>query len=1776
KVLMLRGIERAFVRGGREVFNEVIEQKLHRALISFPYPVIAVLQGDTVGAGFLVAALCDVMVCDEDARYGYTDPDRQFYPTTGEARLFSERFGDVRAQELLYRSATSTGRQLRTKGWTSPIVPAADVEAYARQLASTLATKSQDALRLLKQHLTRNLAGLVEALAPVDVADAAEESEAKTLVAPTDRIRLDTPADRVLAITFAIADAENLVADLGRIFADLQQDTWYKAIVLGSDDPEFLFAVPDAAVLEAQRLILGSKIPLVSALTRNAKGSAWLIAQSCDACVYSRDGVHSLANVRPALAQTAAALFAHRLGNDAASEILLTGADYSGGELRQRVGTVVVSERDHVVAAAVEIAESWARLPRATLAAWKDEAAATLRQEIERMPAAAAWALAEEAPASHAAPVAISLQSNVVTATAYPEGIVVVTMEDREAKNMFSEALLKGVKEAFAQIERTPGYKVVILTGYDSYFASGGTKESLLAIQQGTAKFTDYDIYQSALDCKLPVIAAMQGHGIGAGWPMGMFADIVLLSEESQYVSPYMNYGFTPGAGATWILPEKLGQDLARESLLTAQPYVGRELRERGVTLRVLPRSEVKPAALALARQIAQASRGRLAGLKEQLTAYVHHPLEEAYRLELAMHEQTFVGRSDTLAQIESTFRHEQVHSPAPVIEALPVAARANSSVDGDALRTVSATLKALLANELQMRESDVDDHTQFVELGLDSISGVTWVRKINEKYQTSIEATKIYSHPTLTQLSRYVRNEAEKKGTLPKQAATVSASAATAKSAAPQRELATKLSLEKRAMRRGRTAAKTAAGTPAPQGPQSIAVIGMAGRFPQANNLDEFWQNIAQGRNCVAEVPPTRWDLSEWYQPGEAVAGKTNSQWAGTIDGHDLFDPLFFSISPTEAEHMDPQQRLFLQACWHSIENAGYDARRLSGSKCGVFVGCADGDYHQLSRQHQLSAQGFTGSAMSILAARVSYFLNLQGPCISIDTACSSSLVAMAQACDSLVSGSSDLALAGGVYVMVGPEMHIKTAQAGMLSPEGRCFTFDQRADGFVPGEGVGVVLLKRLADAERDGDLIHAVIHGWGLNQDGKTNGITAPNPESQTRLEQQVYDQYQIDPENIQLVEAHGTGTKLGDPIEVEGLRNAFRKYTQEKAYCALGSVKSNIGHCLAAAGIAGALKLILALKQRQLPPTINFERLNEHIDLKESPFYVNGQLRDWTPRGPQGRQAATSSFGFSGTNAHIVIGEYLPPVQVRGPVAAVTQGAKIIIPLSARTPEALTQKAVDLLDFIRKESRPIDLFELAYTLQVGREAMEERLGILAGSIEQLAETLEAHLQGGPRLDDVYQGRVKRGNESMGIIGQDDDAKEAVVATWIAGGKLSKLLELWIDGLELDWSRLYGEVKPRRIALPLYPFAKERYWIEPDAATSLPAGRSSSAFLHPLLHSNTSDLHGQRYSSTFTGEEFFLTDHRVRTNGSSVEKVLPGAAYLEMARAAIEQALPDRPESSDLELHDTVWLKPFVVDAHRRLSIALSGHHDGPIDYEIYSTEGGHETVHCQGQARFRRHSGPARLDLDQLRHRMTHGHLAATDLYALCTTMGLHYGLAHQGITAIHLGDQQLLADLHLPAVVDGSAGDYVLHPSLIDSALQASIGLIVDVNRIPASPPVPFVVESLRILSRCTRDMAAWVRPAVGSKPEDKTAKVDIDLCDRSGNVCVQVRGFASRVLESEVKALPGATTPLLHIKATRLPEPSSPSAPFDGAFYERLIADVANRHVSVDDAVELG
>ena len=350
--------------------------------------------------------------------------------------------------------------------------------------------------------------------------------------------------------------------------------------------------------------------------------------------------------------------------------------------------------------------------------------------------------------------------------------------------------------------------------------------------------------------------------------------------------------------------------------------------------------------------------------------------------------------------------------------------------------------------------------------------------------------------------------------------------------------------------------------------------------------------------------------------------------------------------------------------------------------------------------------------------------------------------------------------------------------------------------------------------------------MILGSGINQDGRTNGITAPSVKSQIELERAIYAKYKIDPELISYVETHGTGTKLGDPIELEALATVFKEKTTKTGFCALASVKSNIGHTSAAAGVAGLQKVLLSMRHRTLAPSLNVTTENSHFDFKNSPFYISREKHAWYVAPGSLRRAAVSSFGFSGTNAHMVIEEYPPPSDE---ALSSCENVPVIVPLSARGGEQLRQRARDLLEFIREpqpcvrqaapptgSSRPMDLAAVAYTLQIGREAMEERLGFVVNSIDQLAEKLNAYLNGDEDIEDAYCGRVEPQSEGMTIIGRDDDMQEAI-DKWIARKKLSKLLDLWTRGLSFDWNKLYGDLLPRRISLPTYPFAKEHYWID-----------------------------------------------------------------------------------------------------------------------------------------------------------------------------------------------------------------------------------------------------------------------------------------------------------------------------------------------------------------------
>ncbi|CAM4024821.1 SDR family NAD(P)-dependent oxidoreductase [Bordetella tumulicola] len=1440
KTVLLIGRHAAAWQGDRDCGNAAVRDALYAALMALPCPVIAVTPQGASGSGLLLAAMCDFLQAGAEAIHGFVDVNGAYLPSQAEDRYLRERLGDAVADELLYRSAPCSGRQLNERGWSCRVAPGTQCVDEALAFAAVLAKKPQRALHLLKNHLARDLSPLAAVFSPYQP-DRTSAVGGQVIV-----VRLGDDATQLSQLAQINAVFDRLATQPGNT----------SVIILVGGLRGFLpelqsqQADPDAFIDLLSRL-QAAPVPVIAALEGDVEGLAWLFALACDAVVHNRHARYTVTSAWSGrAARHVAALGAMRLGAPLGYEMALSERAYEGSELPTQTVFLRMAEKAQVVVRAQELASHWTAWPRAALTGWKQAQAQRYAALLAALPSFALHehASAVVAPATHSAALAhnIALASSVVSVQAYADGVVVVTLADRAAKNMFSPDLIAGLSEAFAHIAAMPSYKAVVLTGFDSYFATGGTVQTLLAIQEGQAQFTDERIFQAAMDCQLPVIAAIQGHAIGGGWSFGMFADVVLLSEESRYLSPYMDYGFTPGAGSTLMLPAKMGYDLARETLLSAQEISGQELKARGIALHVLPRKNVLAAAVALARHLACRPREALIAQKRMWTDVLRQTREAAYRQELLMHEETFVGNTGTLTTIRSRFGDtDAVNAPVAPVALVPRETVASGS-------EIRESLKIMLAQELFLQADEIEDDTPFIDLGLDSITGVTWVRKINETYGTGIAATEVYSHPTLGEIAGLVMRAMQAAGEpegMPMAASVTVAAKETASSPVAAKTSAPLATKRRLASWRGQAQAAPRlvsqsvvvpphAPKPIPQRSDSmrapIAIIGMAGQFAQAKNIDEFWQNLVQGRDCISEIPATRWDSETYYRSGLAAPGKTNSRWLGALEEYDLFDPLFFSISPTEAENMEPQQRVFLQTCWHGIENAGYSPGSLSGQLCGVFVGCGPSEYHQIAPTQQLSAQGFTGAASSILASRISYFLNLRGPCMAIETACSSSLVAVANACDSLNTGGSDLALAGGVYVMAGPAMHIMTAQAGMLSVDGRCFSFDQRANGFVPGEGAGVVVLKRLADAQRDHDRILGVIEGWGINQDGKTNGMTAPNQAAQSELLQSVYRRFDIDPAQIQLIEAHGTGTKLGDPIEVAGLKAAFGAFTHNNAYSALGSVKSNIGHCLTAAGIAGVIKVVQALRHQTLPPTINYQQCNEHIQLDGSPFYINDQRRAWDVAPGQRRRGAVSAFGFSGTNAHLVLAEASATVATRAPVNVLTEDGKLMIPLSARTEAQLRQKAEDLLAFLRRHPET-SLTDIAYTLQVGRDAMGERLGLLAGSVDMLVTQLQAFVSGEPNAAGVYQGQVKRNRDEIKLIAQDEEMQEMVVGKWLGERRLSKLLALWAKGLAFDWSRLYGADKPQRIELPNYPFAKEHYWLVPEiptASSALVAGHRQVA--------------------------------------------------------------------------------------------------------------------------------------------------------------------------------------------------------------------------------------------------------------------------------------------------------------------------------------------------------
>ncbi|ACL75230.1 SDR family NAD(P)-dependent oxidoreductase [Ruminiclostridium cellulolyticum] len=1004
----------------------------------------------------------------------------------------------------------------------------------------------------------------------------------------------------------------------------------------------------------------------------------------------------------------------------------------------------------------------------------------------------------------------------------------------------------------------------------------------------------------------------------------------------------------------------------------------------------------------------------------------------------------------------------------------------------------------------------------------------------------------------------------------------------------------------------------------------QDIAIIGISGRYPLADDLDEFWENLRNGRDCVTEVPPSRWDASEYYDPDQdnAKYGKMYSKWGGFINDPEFFDALFFKISPKEAVGMDPQERLILQSVWSSIEDAGYTGASIKeyvknkdGRDVGVFMGATTNAYRLIAMDEWYKGNRVVPTANPwAIANRISFIFDFHGPSIPVDTACSSSLTAIHLACESLQKGDCSMAIAGGVNLHLHPSEYVLRSQLKMLSPTGRCHSFGAGADGYVPGEGVGSILLKPLNAAVEDHDHIYAVIKGTSINHGGRANGFTVPNPNAQGDLILKALRNANIDARSISLVEAHGTGTSLGDPVEISGLAKAYREYTKDNGYCAISSAKSNIGHLESASGIAGVTKLVLQFKHKKLVPSLHCEELNPNIYFDTTPFYVQRQLSDWEQpktiiNGEEKtfpRRAAISSFGAGGTNVHLILEEY------QMPVAKTCEEEPELIVLSAKNDERLAEYAKNILNKLKKESATslgsemkagttshikdeilqmvsgildidcdeidpleemvgygfepvsltalaevinnrfecdissdifkeypsvysiseyisrysrdyniglytdenskesdISLKDMAYTLQVGREPMEERLAMVVSSVGELEEKLSAYCAG-KSIESTYTGRVKTGKAAKLLKAKAKEQEESIKGLLI-GRQLHELAQLWVGGIDINWNRLYISSTPNRVSMPTYPFTKERYWLtdmEKDGDNVLTGTLSSS--LHPMIDVNVSTLEEQCFKKTLSGREHFIEDHVIEGN-----VILPGSAYIEMAIVAGNLSTNLGKVS---KIINTVWERPLIIGKRpEELFISLYPT-DNNVEYSIWSGDpAGDRFIHAGGMVSYDYEQQAKEIEvinIDSVRNRCTE-HKKGEELYENLDKAGFNYQDGFKTIKNIWGNDKEALSRIILHQKLSADFNMYNLHPSILDGAFQSITGIADDDVLNSGTVYLPFALGEVEIMGQLDKECYAY---AVLTKAEKNSnvKKFDIKILNSIGQTVVRIKDLSLR------------------------------------------------------------
>ncbi len=1190
-------------------------------------------------------------------------------------------------------------------------------------------------------------------------------------------------------------------------------------------------------------------------------------------------------------------------------------------------------------------------------------------------------------------------------------------------------------------------------------------------------------------------------------------------------------------------------------------------------------------------------------------------------------------------AKVEAP-KHAAAAAPAPASE--PAAGAAAAPADmGSLEERLRTDLWAIIVEILGVSDDDADFDADMSVFGFDSLTFTEFTDTANRKFGLDITPVVFFEYPTLGGLAGHVCRE--------NSARLAKYYGVAAGAGAPAGAAATPASAPAASFASAGFAAPAASFAPAPAAApaqagaaparglanEPIAVIGMAGAMPQAADLEQFWENMVAERDCITEVPASRWDWRELYGDNEE-RNKSTAKWGGWMLEIDKFDARFFGISPREAEITDPQALIYLETVYAAIEDAGYKPSDLSGTNTGNYVGVGNYDYKDLYQMYDVELQPYTltGSFHTILINRVSYMLNITGPSIPIDTACSSALVAVHMAVEAIWLGHCPMAIAGGVNTNSSYRDHFSIAKSSMLAADGRCKTFDSRADGYTRSEGTGAILLKPLSAAERDGDRIYGTIIGSDTNHGGHTNTLTTPSPNLQAELLINTWRRTGVEPETITYFEAHGTGTSLGDPIEVSGMIKAMTQLYADRGkqlpkdkHVWIGSVKSNVGHLERAAGIAGVLKVLLAFQHKTLPASINIIEVNPYIKLDDTPLQIVRHTQPWeVPVDANGaerfpRRAGVSSFGMGGVYGHIAMQSYAPKT---APAAPQVEGPHLFV-LSAKAEDRLREYAGRLAQFLAKNgvglggggykfpgretltseltvlagqvlginpseldpagdmveagfdaltmtryaksiadkygyeppaelfsqhhtidllagqlanreervqaSSSLDPYQVAYTLQVGRDIHDYRLAMATADLAELERELAVFADGGTPTKLLYGAKKK---------GQQPSLDKAGIAAAFKERNWQALAEAFTTGAKVEFDGQYNATnRPQRMSLPTYPFARDRHWVEIKKLVVVPADQAGSstasstavaapAQLHPLLGRNASTLAEQRFVTRFSGEEPFLRDHVV-----GKARLLPGVAYLEMARAAGELAA----EAPVRAIVDTVWELPVAVaETAVEVKIALFPE-DAAVSYTVASESG---DEHARGRLIFGapEPAGPRR-DIEGLRVRCPRDTSGET-FYELLAKNGFHYGPTHRAITRLSRGQNEVLAELALPA--EAAALDvYGLHPSLMDAALQTVVSLIAQSGDGSAPSCLPYALAAVHPHAPLTAQCFAH---AVQLRAQGDVVHYQLEILDPQGHPLVTLEDFAVRILDGQSA---GDITYLFRPEwiATALPQPQT-------------------------------